>query len=552
MSFLNESAKIELQDRMLETQKERHKRIVAYQERMQGYYERVLGLESGEAAWEGKTVDWEKELCQGLRCQKAGEIRMLAPASQKKALTSLLKMERSSEMVFMSFFHTVCKLLREHGEQPPKPMEIMDIQRILFGCKYVMTCDHNIALLAYTLGLLEEGEINGFEKRYLERLQIANEQKERSTLEQLCTTTMLFEQYLDEEVHDMESFFGFLDKWNRYKKKLNWKEELKQCLEAIFQAHGWKPSAPTIYLEQHGCAHMEDTLRRRVLDAKSSNIPQRRWFLEFGLYMGLSVEEVNQLLNCCGYVQLGFEPWEEGLRYLLDNPADNLRSSLDHRESVFVFLKERGSSPPSVLFAAFPYLALQPSKSDHELLAALLLDCCAKVETGSDGELYADFYLSVEPAPWENTGPDLINLFFPREGCPNIASQIRRVLGCAVRMNLPPLKRELEEYKSLSELAQKWQKSWQPTIQTADDEQVMWSLPKECGIDLGYRRKFLYAIFLYIIYTGHLPMKNCSFLADFPDSRIISGNSALKFAPEDEANACRNMVARLLRSSNHL
>lgn len=552
MTFLDAAAKAELQDRLLKAQKERRESFLDYRERMKEYYEQVLRLESCRD--EGP-VDWEKELCQGLRCRKAKQIQKLELASQKKTLNALLELKRSSEMVFMSFFHTVSKLLREHGEQPPKPREIMEIQKLLFGCKYVMTCDRNIALLAYTLGLLEEGEIDGFAEKCRERLRSAGEETKCATLEQTGTTTMLFERYLDEEsIDDQKSFLRFLDRWSKCRQKPDWKLQLKQCFLSVWKARGWTESTVTVYLEQHGCAHMEDTLRRRVLNETSGEIPQREWFLAFALYMGFRNDEVDQLLRCCGYVRLGFEPWEEGLRYILDNLTDDLRGNLDRRESVFAFLVERGFAPPSTLFASFPYLALQPNKNDHKLLAALLLDCCAEVKEkeAPEGGFYADFYAPDEQPFWEGMGPDLTDLFSPKEGCPNLAAQIRRMLGCTVRMDLPILKRGTQEYENLSQLARNWQKSWKPAVQTAQDEQVMWSLPEECGTDPGFRRKFLYAIFLYIIYTGHLPMKNYSFPANFPRPGIVSSASCLEFTSRDEAEACRNMAASLLWSGSRL
>jgi len=544
MSFLDASAREELQNEASSVQRERGKNLSKQKGLMEEYYHRVLKIKDENLTENGTAPDLTAILEAGLLCSKGGQIRELSPASRKRTLNALLKLERSSEMVFMSFFHTVCSLLRQYGEQPPKPSEIMNIQKLLFGRKYIPTCCHNVALLAYTLGYLDINDISGFEKERLAKAQLLPESE--SPQKQIATT-MLFEQYLDKEIHDLTSFHLFFDTREKMVSEAEWKKRVRSHFETIFSRHGGNPKAPAVCLERHGCAYMEDTLQRRVLDPEISETPGREWFLALALYMELGEDETNTLLHYCGYVNLGLEPWEVGLRYLLRNPTANLRERLDHRESIFAFLTERGFDPPLALFAAFPHLAAQPNSSGHKLLAALFLDCCADIRVEPNADFYADFYVPEElPDSWRVSGPDWIDIFSPDESQKNFTSQVRHALGLRSRETLPPLKRGSEAYQRISRQAKEWSKNWKPASPTTVGEQVLWGLPENCGTDEVHRRKLLYAMLLYILYTGHLPMKGPRFPVPIPDARPTPLSSPLKFAVWDEAETCRNMAASIL------
>lgn len=548
--FLGDEDKVSLQQRAEALQREQHQRFLRCQELVERYYNQLLNLKSVQ---EGKTLNWKEQLCDGLRCQKEGKIQKLSPSSRRKALDALRKMKHPSEMTFMSFFHTVSKLLRAYGVRPPRPSEILELQKLLFGRKYVTTCRHNVALLAYTLGLLDETELNSFEVARSEQYQQLDEAGEHIPPEQACSTTILFEQYLDRSADTLEDFRSLFGKRKKLKSELELKKHLRESFIKIFKCHGGNPRSPVISLEQYGCAHMADTLRNRVLDEQSSEIPSREWFLALGLYMDFQADEVDQLLKQCGYVPIGFDPWEEGLRYLLSHPAGNIRERLDRRESMFLFMKHCGFDPPPEIFAAFPHLAAQPGNSDHALLASLLLNCCAQVRPireGLDMEYRADFY---EPSfsrfSWSPTGPDLLDIFYPKRGCLNLTAQLREVLDYTSRAKLPPLRREEPTYQKASEKALEWQERWRPAeVQTSSEEQVMWGVLAECETNPVNRRKFMYAVFLYIIYTGHLPMKNNCFPADFVPSKTRSDRSGLRFLPQDEAITCRDMAASFLNA----
>lgn len=273
-----------------------------------------------------------------------------------------------------------------------------------------------------------------------------------------------------------------------------------------------------------------------------ARIPGRKWILAFCLHMELEENETECLLRRCGYVPLGFKPWEEGLRYLLRNPGKNLRESLDHREDMFAFLTDCDFQPPSALFAAFPYLATRPGKDDRRVFASLLLDCLAQVRLQGEGDYLAEFHQE-----WEQKSPDLLDIFLPKEGCVNLKDQLLDILCLPVRGKLPKEGRGSEDYQKAVESVKGWQKGWKTAEPPFPGARVLWTLPPEEG--LLCRGMQLYALLLYVVYTGHLPMKDFQFPAEFPcrPGRWPLGKP-LCFTAQEEAEVCQRMAAGVLKS----
>ena len=59
----------------------------------------------------------------------------------------------------------------------------------------------------------------------------------------------------------------------------------------------------------------------------------------------------------------------------------------------------------------------------------------------------------------------------------------------------------------------------------------------------------LYALLLYVVYTGHLPMADLRFPAGFPcDPGYWPPGKPLRFTALDEAEVCRSMAASVLKN----
>lgn len=488
----------------------------------------------------------KKALRDCLRVEKGGVISRLASSeSQAKALSALQALDGVSEMVFMSFFHTVYQQFRAHSEPLPNPKEIMDMQKLLFGRRFIPTSDNNIAMLAYTLGLLDETDLDIFEK---EKGPFHPAQKEEMpSPERVENTTALLELRLEGAAVSLEAFTAQFRDPLSLQNTSEWRENLKDCFQEICKAHNANPRYIQPWLERRGCAHMKSELENSALlfseeEKPGARIPGRKWILAFCLHMELGENETDRLLRRCGYVPLGFKPWEEGLRYLLRNPGKNFRESLDHREDVFAFLMDCDLQPPSTLFAAFPYLATRPGKDDRRLFASLLLDCLAQVHLQTEGDYLAEFCQE-----WQQENPDLLDIFLPKEGCVNLKDQLLGILCLPVRGKLPKEGRASEDYQRAAESVKNWQKGWKAAEPPFPGARVLWTLPPEEGFPC--RGMKLYALLLYVVYTGHLPMRDFQFPAGFP---CRPGHwplgEPLRFEALEEADVCQRMAASVLKS----
>ena len=475
------------------------------------------------------------ELRAGLGRIKDGTFQQFTPGTLDKVCQGLAKGEVSSEAAFMSFFHVVCEQFRAKGAAPPAPSEILTMQAQLFGRRRITTCVHNNTLLAYTLGFLQARELNRFNEEQMERMNRITGEK-LSAPKQVYDATTQFEQSLNYQIQNMDDFRTVFEKRARLQTNKNWRDNLRRCMEDICKAHHWREDSLVIYMEENGCAHMKSELDKRVLNMDTASLPTRSWILSFCLYMKLTKEETNQLLRHCGLVNLGYEPWEAGLSYLLDHPAQSSREALDRREYMYDFLSRNKLCPPADTFAAFPYLAGQQNKGNRALTAALLLDCFAEISPpASQGKYRAVFH--TRPAKMEL--PDYCAFFFPKRGCTSWASQLKSLLGHP----LSSLDRDTQEYRNLSDRMKEWAHSWKPIEEeTPTSWRVMWRFSDSLqDIPVQYN-KLLYALLVYILYTGHLPLKNCNFHALPSHDMILAHNTCLEFSPSEEAETCQKMA----------
>lgn len=533
MAFLDDGERAALR-RAAETVREK-------EETYRRFYKKQIETCYGDAV---RLLGSKRALGDCLRVEGARGIRKLAsPESQAKALGSLQALNGVSEMVFMSFFHTVYQQFRTHGIPAPKPVEIMDMQKRLFGRRFIPTSSNRVSMLAYTLGLLDEEDLDDFEE----------EQSHPAQTERILSpartenTTILLEQRLEGAAANLETFTACFRSSRSLQSTRGWRNNLKDCFQKICKAHGTEPRYIHHWLWERGCAHMKSELENSALlfseeEKPRARIPGRKWILAFCLHMELTEEEAERLLRRCGYVPLGFEPWEEGLRYLLRHPGRDFPERLDHREEMFAFLTDCDLHPPSDLFAAFPYLATRPGKDDRRVFASLLLDCMARVRPQGGGEYLAEFCQE-----WEQESPDLLGIFRPREGCVNLKDQLLDILGLPVRGQLPKEGRTSEDYQRAAERAKSWRKEWKAAEPPFPEARVLWVLPPGEGFPCQGMQ--LYALLLYVVYTGHLPMGDFQFPAGFPFSPgYWPPGEPLRFTAQEEADVCQRMAASVLKS----
>ena len=487
-----------------------------------------------------------KELCR----MQDGFLQPFTSNGIEEVLQKLSKGEFSSEAVFMSFFHVVCKVCQYNGDSPPEPSQLLRMQRLLFGRRWVTICAHSTALLAYTLGLIQYDGVEKLEEEQLEEAAKLPKGRTLASQEKACNTTALFEGYLNENVIDRESFKAYFLKKAKLESIQAWQFHLKQCMTEIFDSHGWRYMESSVCLRERGCAHMWDTLNQCVFQGKGGKLPQRDWILSFSLYMGLTEDETEKLLRCCGYTALGLEPWEEGVRCLLQNPSQGMYEALDRREEMFGFLKKRNFNPPSAVFAAFPHLASQPAVgSERDLLARLLLDCCAEVRPTGDDAFYADFFSQNEILPGGGSEiPDYLAIFLPDCDSGSFSEYLRERLGYPRRYKIEPMGRKTDGYQQASDHVKDWCEGWCTPEKLPEGYQVMWRFPDSCGRDAAFRRRLLYSLLLYVLYTGHLPLNNWSFPAPFPSREGLPDKKILLFKASDEADACLSMARGMMEA----
>ena len=544
MSILTDADRREILDEAFSIQKVRRKDTLRQREKIRAYYQRLqqIGAPEERAALGGK-----------LRRIQDLQFSSFAPGTQEKLIRSLSMGDAPSDAVFMSFFHVICSSFREYGEQLPKASELLEMKKKLFGYRWVMTCSHSVALFAYTMGLLEEKELENFiaERERTAALMSQQEAECDDDINEISHTTEFFERCLDGSCRTLTEFKEMFNEKRKLLNDRSWRENLRRRMETLFTTRNWRFSAPGFYLEQHGCSHMRSTLDKQILSkGENGPIPKRKWILALSLYLQFNETETNELLRCSGYVNVGFEPWEAGLRFLLNHPRkeDEYRQSLEDRENMFTFLTAHGLKPPSSLFASFPYLATQTNNAPHSLFAALLLDCCAEVKACPNKSYRADFNADCVA----KTSPtlkitDYLQLFSPPPNSgTNLTDLLRFLLERKSGEKLPPLDRESLDYQAAAETARKnwlrrW-KSWTPS----DDSLIMWAFPEDCDPSPAYRRKLLYSLLLYVAYTGHLPIKEARMPALFPYEGYLSSGFDLVFDKEDETKTCKNMAASTL------
>ncbi len=529
MAFLDGDDRAALSRRVAAIRESDEKNRMRCRQKIRLYYEDAVGLLGGKRA-----------LGNCLRIEKGGEICPPAsPESQAKAINSLQTLDNVSEMVFMSFFRTVYQKFRACGKPLPNQNEIIEMQKLLFGRHFIPTNGASIAMLAYTLGLLGEEDLEDFEKKMFcpTRTRISPVRTEN--------TSAFLERQLEEQLVDLQDFIARFQNRVSLENARGWQENLKEGFREICKAHGASPRYLQPWLERQGCAHMKSELESSALlfseeEKPRVRVPGRNWILAFCLRMELKEEETDLLLRRCGYVSLGFKPWEEGVRYLLQHPGGDRRESLDHREDMFAFLMDCGLQPPSTLFAAFPYLATRPRKDDRRVFASLLLDCLAQVRPQAEGDYLAEFHQ-------EKESPDLLDIFFPKAGCLNLKDQLLGIFRLPVRGKLPAYIRTTEDYQRAAESVKIWRQTWKTAQPPFPGARALWELPPEReGPCRGMR---LYALLLYVVYTGHLPMADLRFPAGFPcDPGYWPPGKPLRFTALDEAEVCRSMAASVLKN----
>lgn len=505
--------------------------------KIESYYGEAVRLLGSKKALENcLRIDKNNTICQPV-----------SPESRAKALSSLLSLDGVSEMVFMSFFHTVYRQFRASGKPLPKPKEIMGMQKLLFGRLLIPTDSNSITMLAYTLGLLEEEELGAYEKGLLFPTKV----EEAPSPERTENTSVFLERQLEEQMVNLKDFTARFQSPDSRKNAVGWRENLTNCFMDICKAHDIDYRyLPSYWLGEFGCPHMKSELENSALlpgkgkkeekEKAMARVPGRSWILALCLRMGLTEDETNLLLRRCSYVPLGFEPWEEGVRYLLKHPGRNRQESLDHREAVFAFLTDCDLHPPTALFASFPYLATRPGKDDRRLFTSLLLDCLAEVRLQGEGGYLAEFYPVGE-------SPDLLDIFSLKDGCVNLKDQLLNILGLPVRKKLPVNDRTAADYQQAAARAKSWRQTWKTAEPPFHGAKVMWKLPLEekgpcCGMQV-------YALLLYVVYTGHLPMADFRFPAGFPCRPMYwPPRQPLCFTALDEGEVCQAMAARVLKN----
>lgn len=508
-------------------------------ERNRAYCKREIESYYGEAV---RMLGSKKALEDCLRIEKKGTIcQPVSPESRAKALSSLQNLDGVSEMVFMSFFHTVYRQFRACGGLLPRPKEIMDMQKRLFGRLLIPTSSTSITMLAYTLGLLKEEELEAYEKNLL----FPTQTKETLSPERTENTSVFLERQLEEQMVNLKDFTARFQDASSRKNTMGWRENLKTCFKEICKAHGFDLRYLQFWLGKYGCPHMKSELENSALlfseeERPLARVPGRNWILAFCLRMELKEEETNLLLRRCSYVPLGFKPWEEGVRYLLRHPGRNRQESLDHREAMFAFLTDCDLRPPSDLFASFPYLATRPGKDDRKLFTSLLLDCLAQVRLQGEDEYLAEFHPVGE-------SPDLLDIFSLKEGCVNLKDQLLNILGLPVRKKLPVNNRTAKDYQQAAARAKIWRQTWKTAEPPFHEAKVMWKLPLEekgscCGMQL-------YALLLYVVYTGHLPMADFRFPAEFHCRPVYWPRwKPVRFTALDEGEVCQTMAVSVLKN----